>query len=152
LFLQRVAVHGYRAACDEEIVCELPGRFSVVVGANGTGKTSVTEAMYLAHRHVFPQIQRPPAAALAPRSERFVEVAFEYEDPEQHAWWSAQQLNGVAAPAFRRQLEPSMGRVRAKAIGIELAPGPDRDPNVLGQGADGPAPLAGGALVHGQHA
>lgn len=116
MFLQRVTVHGYRAACDEEIVCELPGRFSVVVGANGTGKTSVTEAMYLAHRHVFPQIQRPPAAALAPRSERFVEVAFEYEDPEQHPWWSAQQLNGVAAPAFRRQLEPSMGRVRAKAI------------------------------------
>jgi len=111
-----VTVHGYRAACDEEIVCELPGRFSVVVGANGTGKTSVTEAMYLAHRHVFPQIQRPPAAALAPRSERFVEVAFEYEDPEQHPWWSVQQLNGVAAPAFRRQFATSMGRVRAKAI------------------------------------
>jgi hypothetical protein len=35
---------------------------------------------------------------------------------------------------------------------IELAPEPDRDPNVLGQGCDGPAPLAGGALVHGQHA
>ena len=116
MFIQRVTVHGYRAACDEEIVCELPGRFSVVVGANGTGKTSVTEAMYLAHRHVFPQIQRPLAAALAPRSDRFVEVAFEYEDPEQHPWWSALQLNGVAAPTFRRQLEPSMGRVRAKAI------------------------------------
>lgn len=72
--------------------------------------------MYLAHRHVFPQIQRPLAAALAPRSERFVEVAFEYEDPEQHPWWSTQKLNGEAAPTFRRQLEPSMGRVRAKAI------------------------------------
>jgi hypothetical protein len=32
---------------------------------------------------------------------------------------------------------------------IELAPEPDRDPNVLGQGADGLAPLAGGALVQG---
>jgi putative ATP-dependent endonuclease of OLD family len=116
VFLQKVTVHGYRAACGEEVVCELPGRFAVVVGANGTGKTSIAEAMYLAHRHVFPQIQRPLAAALAPRSERFVEVAFQYEEPEQHPWWSTQRLNGESAPTLRRQLEPSMGRVRARAI------------------------------------
>jgi putative ATP-dependent endonuclease of OLD family len=116
LFLKRVTVNGYRAACDEEIFCELPGRFTVVVGANGTGKTTIAEALYLAHRHVFPQIQRPLAAALAPRSERFVEIVFEYEDPEQHPWWSTQKVNGEVAPILRRQLEPSMGRVRAKAI------------------------------------
>jgi hypothetical protein len=34
----------------------------------------------------------------------------------------------------------------------ELAPESDRGSNVFGQGCDGPAPLAGGALVHGQHA
>jgi putative ATP-dependent endonuclease of the OLD family len=116
VFLRKVALQGYRASGDQEIVCELPGRFSVIVGANGTGKTSVAEAMYLAHRHVFPQVPRPLAAALAPHSERFIEVAFQYEDPEPHTWWSAKQLNGEAAPTLRRQLEPSMGRVRAKSV------------------------------------
>jgi putative ATP-dependent endonuclease of OLD family len=116
LFLQKVFVHGYRAACGEEIAVELPGRFSVIVGANASGKTTVADAMYLGHRHVFPQIPRPIAASLAPRSERFVELGFEYEDPELHPWWSTQKLNGESAPTFRRQLEPSMGRVRAKAI------------------------------------
>ena len=116
MYLRKVTVSGYRAACDEELVCEFPSRFSVLVGANGTGKTSIAEAMYLAHRHVFPQISRPVAAALAPGAERFVEVSYEYEDPEAHPLWGIQQLNGETAPTLRRQLEPSMGRVRAKAI------------------------------------
>lgn len=116
LFLQKVIVHGYRAACGEEIAVELPGRFSVILGANASGKTTVADAMYLGHRHVFPQIPRPIAAALEPRSERFVELGFAYEDPELHPWWSTQKLNGESAPTFRRHLEPSMGRVRAKAI------------------------------------
>lgn len=116
MFLRKVTLQGYRASGDQEIVCELPGRFSVIVGANGTGKTSIAEAMYLAHRHVFPQVPRPLAAALAPRSERFVEVAFAYESPEPHPFWSAQQSNGEAPPTLRRQLEPSMGRVRAKNV------------------------------------
>lgn len=116
MYLHRVTVGGYRAACDSEIVCEFPGRFSVLVGANGTGKTSIAEAMYLAHRHVFPQVPRPIAATLAPSADRFVEVAYEYESSESHPLWAAQQLNGESAPTLRRQLEPSMGRVRAKAI------------------------------------
>ena len=116
MFLQRVTLHGYRAACDEELVCEFPGRFSVLVGANGTGKTSVAEAMYLAHRHVFPQISRPISAALAPRADRSIEVAYEYEDPELHPFWSTQKLNGESPPTFQRRLEPSMGRVLARGI------------------------------------
>jgi putative ATP-dependent endonuclease of OLD family len=116
VYLQKVTVRGYRAASDDELVCEFPGRFSVLVGANGTGKTSIAEAMYLAHRHVFPQIPRPIAAALAPGVDRFIEVSYEYEDPEPHPLWVAQQLNGETAPTLRRQLEPSMGRVRAKGI------------------------------------
>jgi putative ATP-dependent endonuclease of OLD family len=116
MFLQRVTLRGYRAACDEELVCEFPGRFSVLVGANGTGKTSVAEAMYLAHRHVFPQIPRPIAAALAAHTDRSIKVAYEYEDPELHPFWSTEKLNGTTAPIFTRRLEPSMGRVRAKGI------------------------------------
>ena len=64
MFLRRIEVKGYRAAVGADLVCDFPGRFSVVVGANGTGKTTVAEAMYLSHRHVFPQITRPIAAAL----------------------------------------------------------------------------------------
>lgn len=116
MYLSKVTVNGYRAACDQELVCEFPGRFSVLVGANGTGKTSIAEAMYLAHRHVFPQIPRPIAAALAPGADRFIEVSYEYEDPETHPRWAIQQQNGESAPTLRRQLEPSMGRVRAKTI------------------------------------
>lgn len=116
MFLRRVEVKGYRAAVGADLVCEFPGRFSVVVGANGTGKTTVAEAMYLSHRHVFPQITRPIAAALEPRADRSVQVEFRYEDPETHPRWSIERDNGEAAPTLRRQLEPSMGRVRAKTI------------------------------------
>ncbi|MCQ3811833.1 MAG: AAA family ATPase [Acidimicrobiia bacterium] len=116
MFLRRVKVQGYRASVGADLECEFPGRFSVLVGANGTGKTTVAEAMYLSHRHVFPQIPRPIAAALEPKAERSVEVHFQYEDPETHPRWSIERENGEAAPTLRRQLEPSMGRVRATTI------------------------------------
>lgn len=38
------------------------------------------------------------------------------QNPEPHPVWATQQLNGEAPPSLRRQLEPSMGRVRAKGI------------------------------------
>lgn len=116
MFLKRVTLTGYRASCDNELVCDLPGRFSVILGANGTGKTTVSEGMYLGHRHVFPQIPRPIAAVLAPNSDRSIAIEYSYDDVELHPFWSQQKLNGEAAPTFRRSLEPSMGRVRAKAI------------------------------------
>ncbi len=116
MFLQKVTVQGYRCAVDDELICELPGRFAVLAGANGAGKTSLAEAIYLGHRHVFPQLPRPIAAVLAPGVDRFIELCYTYEDPEPHPFWGTQQANGVTAPAFRRGLEPSMGRVRATAI------------------------------------
>lgn len=116
MFLRRIEVKGYRAAVGADLVCDFPGRFSVVVGANGTGKTTVAEAMYLSHRHVFPQITRPIAAALERGADRSVQVEFQYEDPETHPRWSIERDNGETAPTLRRQLEPSMGRVRAKTI------------------------------------
>lgn len=116
MYLKRITVRGYRAACAEELVCELPGRFSVLLGANGTGKTTLAEAAYLAHRHVFPQVPRPISASLSTDADRSVEVRYEYNQPETHPLWSMAQANGEAAPTLRRRLEPSMGRVRAKAI------------------------------------
>lgn len=116
VYLKRVKIQGYRASATGELLCEFPGRFSVLLGANGSGKTTVAEGMYLAHRHVFPQIARPIAAALQPKAERAVEVHFAYEEPENHPRWSIERENGESAPILRRQLEPSMGRVRAKTI------------------------------------
>lgn len=116
MFLKRVAVRGYRAAIEHELVCELPGRFSIVVGPNGAGKTTMAEALYLGHRQVFPQIPRPISASLSMMGERSIDIEYAFEDPENHPFWSVQQMNGKTAPVFSRALEPSMGRVRASRI------------------------------------
>jgi putative ATP-dependent endonuclease of OLD family len=38
MFLSRVKVMGYRAAAESELTCRFPGRFSLLVGANSSGK------------------------------------------------------------------------------------------------------------------
>lgn len=108
-------VQGYRAAVGCDVECEFPARFSVLLGANGTGKTTVAEAMYLAHYpNVFPRIARPIAAALGSKAQRSVEVHFDYENPEPHQRWSIERENGESPPILRCRLEPSMGRVQAR--------------------------------------
>jgi putative ATP-dependent endonuclease of the OLD family len=57
--LRRLTIEGFRAAGDAPIVCDLPGRFSLLLGANGTGKTTISEAIYQAHLHRFPDCLRP---------------------------------------------------------------------------------------------
>lgn len=49
MHLSRIAVSGFRASAEDAMVCDLPGRFSVLIGANGVGKTTLTDALYLAH-------------------------------------------------------------------------------------------------------
>ena len=70
MHLSRVKVVGFRAAADEAIEVEIPSRFSVLVAANGGGKTTVCDAVYLAHRERFPSLSGFGAAALGtpPRS------------------------------------------------------------------------------------
>lgn len=116
MLLRRIAVEGLRASAGSRIECEFPGRFSIVAGANGVGKTTLSEALFLGHRHVFPQVRRPLVAALGSSTERAIEIEYAYEDPELHPFWSIQAANGQAAPQFSRGLEPSMGRIRATSI------------------------------------
>jgi hypothetical protein len=60
---------------------------------------------------------------------------------------------GHSSVATRRKvLLAAACKASRMRVGTELAPESDRGSNVFGQGCDGPAPLAGGALVHGQHA
>jgi putative ATP-dependent endonuclease of OLD family len=48
--LSKLTVRGFRASAEGEIEVNLPGRFSVLVGANAAGKTTVSDALYLRSR------------------------------------------------------------------------------------------------------
>ena len=51
-------VKGLRASAEQEVAVEFPGRFSILVGANSVGKTTVADAAYLAHANTFPRLPR----------------------------------------------------------------------------------------------
>jgi putative ATP-dependent endonuclease of OLD family len=74
VYLKRVTVRGFRASAESEVLCELPGRFSVLIGANNAGKTTVTDALYLGHPHTFPQLGRPSVATLSLATPREVDI------------------------------------------------------------------------------
>lgn len=64
------------------MVCDLPGRFSVLLGANGVGKTTLTDALYLAHPSSrFPSLPRFGSAALASENTaRTIDVTYTLSD------------------------------------------------------------------------
>src|SRR5690606_15858021 len=62
--LSKLTVRGLRSSADHEIEVSLPGRFAVLVGANGSGKTTICDAAYLGHTAVFPRLPRMNAAGL----------------------------------------------------------------------------------------
>ncbi|GHA73584.1 hypothetical protein GCM10010345_90420 [Streptomyces canarius] len=80
MHLSRVAVSGLRASAETPMSCTLPGRFSVLIGANGVGKTTLTDALYLAHPGSrFPVLPRPTSAVLAPPDagvERSIDITY----------------------------------------------------------------------------
>lgn len=117
MLLKRVKVEGFRAAADSAIECSFPGRFSILVGANGTGKTTLADALYLGHRHRFPQLPSPSAATLSDQTPRSIEIAYEFasgEDKESQLGVSLQAA-GAAAPTWSRELVRSLGRVRSSS-------------------------------------
>ncbi len=79
MHLSRIAVSGFRASAEDAMVCDLPGRFSVLIGANGVGgKTTLTDALYLAHAASrFPVLPRFGSATLASeRATRTISIAY----------------------------------------------------------------------------
>ena len=62
MHLRRVTVEGFRAAASAPLTVEFPGRFSLLVGANGAGKTTINDAIYCAHRERFPRLQPSDSA------------------------------------------------------------------------------------------
>src|SRR5690554_2038582 len=119
MFLNRIRVEGFRAAAESTIECSFPGRFSVLVGANGTGKTTLADALYLGHGHRFPQLPNPSTATLSDRTPRSIEVAYGFApagDTESLLGTSL-QASGAAAPTWTRELTRNLGRVRSSPTG-----------------------------------
>lgn len=126
MYLSGVTVKGFRASVDEEISCAFPGRFSVLVGPNNVGKTTICDALYLAHPQVFPRLHRPSIAALGP-SPRVIEIKFDFggEGPEGPLGQSLIDQS-LGPPSWSRRLERSLGNVRAMDIDSGLHVGATR--------------------------
>lgn len=117
MHLRRVTVAGFRAAANAPLTVEFPGRFSLLVGANGAGKTTINDAIYWAHRERFPRLQTPDAAVLGP-APRTVSIEYQLETNTAHEGALGTFLTSIGggAPVWTRTLERSLGRVRATEI------------------------------------
>jgi putative ATP-dependent endonuclease of the OLD family len=116
MYLSSVTVQGFRASAESQLTCTFPGRFSALLGANNSGKTTVCDALYLAHVHRFPQLPRPSIATLGDNP-RLIDVEFEFggggtEGPV----GTALLAQAEGPPRWSRHLERSLGRVRAVGI------------------------------------
>jgi len=116
VYLQDLTVRGFRASHGGPVTVRLPGRFSVLLGANTAGKTTFCDAAYLAHKLRFPRLNPPTAAALGKLTPREVEVHYAYETtgPEGPLGLS-RQAAGLPAPVWVRPRERQMGAVRRPA-------------------------------------
>jgi SMC domain protein len=114
MYLKRVEVRGYRASAKESIECELNGRFSLILGANGSGKTTINEAIAFAHPRKFPRFGPIDASALGgtPRSV-CVKYEFENDPAREGALGKFRKRRGLDAPGWCCPLERSLGQVRA---------------------------------------
>jgi putative ATP-dependent endonuclease of OLD family len=66
--LSRVRVRGLRGAAEGDLEINLPGRFTVLAGANAAGKTTLADALYLAHpAGRFPHLPRGSRGRSRPR-------------------------------------------------------------------------------------
>lgn len=117
MYLSEVKIRGYRAAANNEISVSLPGRFSLIMGANGSGKTTINEAIVLAHPKVFPRLARIDATALG-ISPRSVEVKYQYEpdDTTEGVFAKQRRERGISAPEWKRTLERYLGAVKPGEI------------------------------------
>jgi putative ATP-dependent endonuclease of the OLD family len=116
MHLSTVAVRGFRAAGERDVTCSFPGRFSVLIGPNNAGKTTICEALYLAHPRSFPQLPRPSIAALGD-TPRVIDVRFAFGGGGDEGALGRSLLDQAEpAPHWSRRLERDLGRVRAVGI------------------------------------
>ena len=137
--LKRATIRGFRASGRAPIVCELPGRFAVLLGANNAGKTTLADALYLSHPHAFPQLGRPSVATLSVTTPREIEIEYAFAGPGEPESGLGDSLlaQGLPAPHWARHLERSLGRVRSTPIGTS-AEGADQIRLIYLQGQRNP--------------
>lgn len=113
MYLSQVKIRGYRAAASDEISVNIPGRFALIMGANGSGKTTINEAIAIAHTRVFPKCGAVDATALGP-APRQVHVKYEYESDDALEGVYARQRKdrGVPAPEWKRNIDRYLGLVK----------------------------------------
>ncbi len=124
MYLHTLTVKGFRASGSGEIQVQFPGRFSVLIGGNGAGKTTIAEALYLGHRQTFPRVPPINSASLG-SGDRSIDVEYWYEKESKTEGPLGQMMQAQAgvsvadAPALRweRQLSRSLGVVRAQNAG-----------------------------------
>jgi putative ATP-dependent endonuclease of OLD family len=116
VYLSAITIRGFRAGATSDLTCAFPGRFSVLLGPNNAGKTTVCDALYLSHIHSFPQLRRPSVAVLGD-TPRVIDIAFEFggggpEGPLGQSLLAQSQQ----APRWSRPLARSLGSVRASGV------------------------------------
>jgi len=121
VYLSRLRVRGFRGANgDDPLEVSFPGRFSVLIGANGAGKTTACDAAQLAHTSVFPRPSWLSAAALGARP-RSVHATYSFEKeglPEGplgtllQAQSGHRSVGGLAGE-WERDLSRSLGSIKA---------------------------------------
>lgn len=115
MHISRVRIRGFRSSAESEIVCDFPGRFALLVGANNSGKTTVLDALYHAHRYRFPRLRRPSAAVLGP-TPRYVRVESSFGDAGEIAetFGHSLQSQSLPPPSWEREFQRSMGQVAVR--------------------------------------
>lgn len=123
MHLSKLSVRGLRSSADREIEVVFPGRFTVLVGANGSGKTTICDAAYLGHTAVFPRLPRMNAAGLG-RGTRSVDLEYSFDaDPSREGplGKQLQTQSGLTAPgtvaaAWSRGLSRDLGSIGSTTL------------------------------------
>ncbi len=123
MYMSRLKVKGFRASAEHEMNVTFPGRFSLMVGANSSGKTTVCDAAFLGHMKQFPMLPRYSAASLG-RGDRRIEIEYKFEaDPasEGPLGKALHTTAGHAAPdtvagAWSYSLGRSLGQIERRHI------------------------------------
>ncbi len=123
VYLSKLTVRGLRASAGLELEVPIPGRFSVLVGANNAGKTTICDAAYLGHTEVFPRLPRQSAASLGSGA-RSIDVEYSYEadagaeGPLGRQLWEQSGITspGTVAAWWSRGLSRNLGAIRATTL------------------------------------
>jgi len=109
--LKQVVVHGLRAASENPYTVEIPGRFAVLAGANAGGKSTLVDAIVLAHHDVFPFTPRPSSAVLSTAvATRTIDISYALPAEDPSPLGDMLAAHGTT-PSWTASLTSSMGRV-----------------------------------------